>query len=268
MKQILIPVDFSNQSWKAALCAISMYQNTGVRFYLFYSEAPEADEKDIAVKVHNKTKDLQSWLISLKKMIKDGQEIIPLIRQGGFVEDIRWAIEKNDIELIVLSTHYPNIFRDGLKGSYTREIITRVKCPVLIVPREIKCMLPKQVVLLSDFNSIHRSQATTVISNFIERTKAHLNILQLSKSDSALTASQNANKSFLQTAIDHVSHSFHFVIDKTMDEALQSFVDMHQVDLVILFAKNINLSENLLFSPKLNQKKDYHKNIPFLVVHE
>lgn len=268
MKQILIPVDFSDQSWKAALCAISMYQNTGVCFYLFYSETPKAVVSDSNVKSRQKTNELQSWLILLKTKIKKGQEIIPLIRQSGFVEDIRWAIEKNNIELIVLSTHYPNIFRDGLKGSYTREIITRVKCPVLIVPREIKCMMPKQVVLLSDFNSTHRSQATTVISNFIERTKAHLNILQLSKSDSALTVSQNANKSFLQTSIDHVSHSFHFVIDKTMDEALQSFVDMHQVDLVILFAKNINLSENLLFSPNLNQQKDYHKHTPFLVVHE
>tara|TARA_R110001632_G_scaffold78767_2_gene176508 strand:- start:4066 stop:4872 length:807 start_codon:yes stop_codon:yes gene_type:complete len=268
MKQILIPVDFSDQSWKAALCAISMYQNTGVCFYLFYSETPKAYDTDITVKSQQKIKELQSWLVLLKKMIKKGQEIIPLSRQGGFVEDIRWAIEKNDIELIVLSTHYPNIFCDGVKGSYTREIITRVKCPVLIVPRETSCIMPKQVVLLSDFNSIHRSQATTVISNFMERTQAHLNILQLSKSDNALTVTQNANKSFLQTSLDQVSHSFHFVIDKTMDEALQSFVDMHQVDLVILFAKNINLSENLLFSPTLNQKKDYHKKLPFLIVHE
>ena len=268
MKHILIPVNFSDLSWKAALCAISMYQNPGVRFYLFYSETPDAYHSDQTAVSHRGAKNLQRWLVKLKNIIKKGQVIIPLRWEGSLIEDIRAAVYDNEINLIVLCTQYPNIFFDGVKGSRTRDIITRVKCPVLIVPRESKCCIPKQVVLLSDFNFKHRSQATTVISRFIRSAKAHLNILQLSKTDNALTNTQNTNKSFLETTLDQVLHSFHFVIDKTMDEALQSFVNMHQVDLVILFAKNINLSENLLFSPTLNQENDYHKNIPFLVVHE
>lgn len=268
MKHILIPVDFSDQSWRSAQCAITLYQSAGVRFYLFYSETPDAYVSDNTAVCESRAQDLQKWLVAFKSTIKNGQVIIPLRWEGSFIEDVRAAVYDNEIDLIVLSTQYPNIFCDDVKGSHTRTIITRVKCPVLIVPRESKCCVPQQVVLLSDFNSKHRTQATDIISSFIKKAKAHLNILQLSKTGNALTANQIANKSFLQTALDHVSHSFHFVIDKTMDEALQSFVDMHQVDLVILFAKNINISENLLFSPTLNQHNDYHKNIPFLVVHE
>jgi hypothetical protein len=268
MKHILIPVDFSDESWKAALCALSMYQNTGVCFYLFYSEISDTFGGEQTMIYRTREKDLQSWLVRLKSKITTGQVIIPLRWEGKFIDGIREAVSDNKIDLIVLSTHYPNIFCDGVKGSHTRDIITRVKCPVLVVPRDTICRLPEQVVLLSDFNFKHRSQATTIVSRFIKRAKAHLNILQLSKTGQALTDTQDLNKSFLQTALDQVSHSFHFVIDKTMDEALQSFVDMHQVDLVILFAKNINLSENLLFSPTLNQENDYHKSIPFLVVHE
>ncbi len=268
MKHILIPVDFSDQSWSAAHCALTLYQNAGIRFYLFYSETPDTYLNDGFTVCQSKAQDLQKWLITLKGIIKKGQVIIPLRWEGSFIEDVRAAVYDNEIDLIVLSTQYPNIFCNDVKDSHTRNIITRVKCPVLIVPRESQCRVPQQVVLLSDFNFKHRSQATNVISQFIKRARAHLNILQLSKTGNALTTTQNTNKSFLQSALDQVSHSFHFVIDKTMDEALQSFVDMHQVDLVILFAKNINLSENILFSPTLNQDNDYHKNIPFLIVHE
>lgn len=268
MKHILIPVDFSDQSFKAAQCALNLYQNAGVRFYLFYSETPDTYTNDDTIICEPRAQDLQKWLVKLKRIIKNGQVIIPLRWEGSFIEDVRAAVYDNEIDLIVLSTQYPNIFCNDVKGSHTRNIITRVKCPILIVPRDSKCCVPQQVVLLSDFNFKHRSQATNIISKFIKRAKAHLNILQLSKTGNALTTTQDANKSFLQTALSHISHSFHFVIDKTMDEALQSFVDMHQVDLVILFAKNINLSENLLFSPTLNQHNDYHKSIPFLVVHE
>lgn len=268
MKHILIPTDFSDQSWKAAQCALTFYQNAGIRFYLFYSETPDAYVRDTNTVCESKAQDLQKWLVRLKATIRKGQVIIPLRWEGSFIEDVRAAVYDNGIDLIILSTHYPNIFCDDLKGSHTRNIITRVKCPVLIVPRESKCCMPKQAVLLTDFNFKHRSQATKIISKFIKKSKAHLNILQLSKTGNALTTIQTKNKSFLQDALGHVSHSFHFVIDKTMDEALQSFVNMLQVDLVILFAKNINISENLLFSPTLNQHNDYHKNIPFLVVHE
>lgn len=267
MKHILIPVDFSDESFKAALCALSMYQNAGVRFYLFYSEAPDNYDNNVTI-CKSKAQDLQTWLVKLKQHIKSGQVIIALRWEGSFIEDTRAAVYDNNIDLIVLSTHYSNVFCDDLKGSHTRDIIARVKCPVLIIPRKSKCVSPKNMVLLSDFNVKHRSQATTAILSFMKRAKAHLNVLQLSKTGNALTNNQSANKIFLQTTLDQVSHSFHFVINKTMDEALQSFVDIHRVDLVILFAKNINLSENILFSPTLNQDNDYHKNIPFLIVHE
>lgn len=268
MKHILIPVDFSDQSWRAAQCALTLYQQAGVRFYLFYSEMPDTYLNEGNTVLESKTQDLQKWLVALKQKLKTGQLLIPLRWEGSFIEDVRAAVYDNDIDLIVLSTQYPNIFCDTIKGSHTRTIITRVKCPVLIVPREYACVIPKQVVLLSDFNFKHRTKATNVISAFIKKVRAHLNILQLSKTGNALTAVQNTNKLFLKTALDDVSHSFHFVIDKTMDEALQSFINMHQVDLVVLFAKNINISESLLFSPTLNAHNDYHKNIPFLVVHE
>lgn len=266
MKHILIPVDFSDQSKKAALCALALYQDIGIKFYLFYSETPDEYESDVICT--SKLGELRSWVKQLKTIITTGQEIISLHWEGGFIEGIRKTVYDNEIDLIVLSTHYPNIFCDTTKGSHTRDLIARVKCPVLIVPREYECRSAKRLVLLSDFNFKHRSQATNLVSRFTKRLKAHLNILQLSKKGNALSETQMVNKSFLQNALDEVSHSFHFVIDKTMDDALQTFVEMHQVDLVVLFAKNINLSENLLFSPTLNLDNDYHKNIPFLIVHE
>lgn len=268
MKHILIPVDFSQQSYNTALCALTLYKNAGVRFYIFFSEEHDYVTNEVAVQVQNAASQLTSWVKRLETCIAPGQVIIPLKWESDFISDIRGAVAENKIDLIVMSTHYPNIFCDILNGSHVREVITRVKSPVLIVPREFKCVVPKQTVLLTDFNFKHRSQPISVINNFMRRTGAHLNVLQLSKTGNALSETQKTNKMFLQSSLDKIPHSFHFVMEKTMDEALQFFVDVQQVDLVILFAKNIHLSENVLFSPSLDTTRDYHKNIPFLVVHE
>ncbi|WP_298327522.1 universal stress protein [uncultured Dokdonia sp.] len=268
MKHILIPVDFSSQSWNTALCAINLYKSPRVRFYLFFSEELDYSTDREATICEPPTQQLTSWIKKLDKVIAGGQTIEPLRWKSDFIGGMRKAVADNHIDLIVMSTSYPNIFCDVLKGSHVREVITRLKCPVLIVPREFHCKSPEQVVLITDYNFNHRAEPTSVINNFIKRTSAHLNILQLSKTGNALSETQQTNKTFLQTSFHDIPHSFHFVMERTMDEALQFFVDVQQVDLVVLFAKNINLSENVLFSPALSEEKDYHKNIPFLIVHE
>ena len=128
MKHILIPVDFSDESWKAALSALSMCQNAGVCFYLFYSEISDAFDADQTTIYLTREKDLQSWLVKLKSKITRGQVIIPLRWEANFIDSIRAAVSDNKIDLIVLSVQYSNIFRDGVNGSHTRDIITRVKC--------------------------------------------------------------------------------------------------------------------------------------------
>lgn len=268
MKHILIPVDFSNQSWNTALCALNLYKNAGVRFYIFFSEQHDYGTGEATVLCEHPLKQLRSWVKRLEKQVSRGQVVIPLKWQSDFISDIRGAVADNNIDLIVMSTNYPNIFCEVLKGSHVREVITRLKCPVLIVPREFQCKNLEQAVLITDFNFNHRSGPTSIINKFVRKTKAHLNVLQLSKSGNALSDNQQTNKTFLQSAFNTISHSFHFVIEKTMDQAVQFFVDVQQVDVVILFAKNISLSENILFSPSLTEEKDYHKNIPFLIVHE
>ncbi len=237
MKHILIPVDFSEQSWQAALCALNLYQNAGVHFYLFYSEEHNycTDDSDII----NKTPlvRLSSWVKKLEKKITSGQAILPLKWEGKFIAGVRSAVSENKIDIIIMSTRYPNIFCEELSDSHVRHIIARVKCPVLIVPRDFSCITPKQVVLLTDYNFKHRAEATNRITEFVNRTRAHLNVLQLSKKGNALTTTQQVNKSILKGALDSIQHSFHFVIQKTMDEALQFFINVQQVDMVIYLQK-------------------------------
>ena len=268
MKHILIPVDFSSQSWNTALCAINLYKSPRVHFYLFFSEELDYSADHETTICAPPKQQLTSWVKKLDKVIAGGQTIIPLTWKSDFIGGMRKAVADNHIDLIVMSTSYPNIFSEFLQGSHVREVITRLKCPVLIVPREFYCKSPEQVVLITDYNFNHRAEPTSIINNFGQKAGAHLNVLQLSKTGNALSETQQTNKTFLQSAFDSIPHSFHFVMEKTMDEALQFFIDIQKVDIVVLFAKNINLSENILFSPALTEEKDYHKNIPFLIVHE
>lgn len=268
MKHILIPIDFTSPSWKVVGCVLSMYPKPGMRFYIIYSAAV-----DFKIDAHVTQRELKE--INLKIQIKDlegllapNQKIISLAWKGNFIENIKEAVLDYDIDLIVLETRGPAISSQGKEDSRAKDIITRVKCPILMLPKEVTCEQPKQLVLLSDFNFMHRTRSTNTLVKFVKDNDCYLNILQLHKYSHALTEAQNINKSFLESTLSHLPHSFHFVVNTTIDEALQFYINRNQVDLVILFAKNIHILEHILFSKNKERGRDYHEEVPFLILHE
>lgn len=268
MKHILIPIDFTSPSWKAVRCVLSMYPKAGMRFYLIYTTV--VDLKTEAHDTQRELKDLnlKTQLKDLEGLLAPHQKIFSLPWKGSFIENIKEAVLDYDIDLIVLETEGPAILNQRMETSRAKDIITRVKCPILMLPKEFKCERPKQLVLLSDFNFMHRARSTNTLVKFVKDNDSHLNILQLHKYSHALTETQNINKSFLQSTLGHLPHSFHFVINKTMDEALQFYINRNHVDLVILFAKSIHILEHILFLKNKERGRDYHEEVPFLIIHE
>ncbi|WP_299210151.1 universal stress protein [uncultured Dokdonia sp.] len=272
MKNILIPVDFSEVSWNAVYCAICHFKDDTIQFYIAHIESPPTtSEENGSLVIHKNIanhKKLQQWVTKATKLATPKQQIIPLEKTGHFIHTLRDIVKNYTINLIVIGTQQSNVFEDTLVGSYTREIITRIKQPVLIVPQEVPCPTPKQIALITDFNFKHNRKALQLISEITSVRNAHLSILNLIKQEGFINENQAENKKSLQENFANLDHSFHFVVNQTMDEALQFFINVQNVDLIILFAKNMNFSEHLLYSPSTDATISYHKHIPFLIVHE
>ncbi|MBF4983666.1 universal stress protein [Nonlabens mediterrranea] len=268
MKHILIPVDNTDPSWNAAQCAISMYRDPGMCFYLLPVKTFPTASKLHPDLLESSKSYLKTRLKALEQLIAAHQKIVELSLDGRFITQVKQAVQLNDIDLIVCTDVFPSTCDGQIDATHIKAIITRIKCPILLVPHKFKCKPLEQVVLLSDFNFTHRSKATNTLTAFMNRSQTHLNILQLQTSSAVLSHSQMENKSFLKNALDRFSCSFHSVIDKTMDNALQLFVRIHRVELVILFAKNINFLENILFTSSHDNSLTYRKQLPFLIIHE
>ena len=273
MKNILIPVDFSKVSWNALYCTVCFFKSVPATFYITHIDHPTYEEEtnDGELVIHKNIAShhtLEEWIQIINQKISKHHSVITIEEKGSFISTIKNIVQEKDIDLIVMGTQQSNVFGDSIVGSYTREVITRIKCPTLIVPQEVPCPDPKQIALVTDFNFRHNPKALKVISQMVTIAEAHLTILNLVKQEGYTNSNQEENKRFLKDAFVSLEHSFHFVVNQTMDEALQFFINIHEVDLVVLFAKNMNFSEHLLFSPSTDTSINYHKQTPFLIVHE
>lgn len=275
MKRILIPTDFSENSWAAIQCALCIFVNRNVAFTLLHIEddVSSRDEDLIQkeqltihknISTHNQLKKLA---LKMKSHASKEHQISFELRSGHFIKELRLAVHDFRIDLIVMSTKGKNIFDPKAFGSLTRATITQVKCTTLVVPQEIPCFPPAQVALLTDYNFFYKCQVLDSLQNIMKINEAHLSVIHLSR-DRSLSHLQEENKQFLKDALTQMKHSFHFMINQTLEEALQFFIEVHKVDMIALLAKNLNFSQNLFFGTQDDGTKSYHAKTPFLILHE
>jgi len=145
MQNIAVPVDFSENSKKAAFYAAEFARERNARLHLLHvinqrlidvvqelsfkgyeGDTVEATEKMLK----EREKELREFLdqASLK-----GLEVEYVLRKGKpGAEIIRFAEESN-MDLIVIGTQGRSPLTDALVGSAARMVIHRAPCPVLVV---------------------------------------------------------------------------------------------------------------------------------------
>jgi len=279
MKQILIPTDFSENSWNATQYALAFFKNTKCNFYFLHvtlvsnyggSEFPlfpSAEVIDKTLLNQGKTT-LKSLVKKIKKQDTNPGHNFHLINTYNyFVDAVKEQIEEKYIDLIVMGTKGASGLSEIVLGSNTGDIITQVKCPVLIVPENAVFSIPEEIAFPTDYNIFYPSAILNYIVEFVKTYNSAIRILHVAKKDDNLTEFQLENKDFLHDFFIDKKHSFHRITNKKIEAGVQCFVESRNINMIVMVAKSINLFQRILFRPTV-EEISYHIEIPFLVLHE
>ncbi len=280
MKNILLPTDFSENSWNAINYAINFCENSKCNFYVLnvdrlnnavlndaiYISADEVIE-DIYVK-QSKQK-LRALLKRIAAQIthNDNHHFYTLTDNNFFIESIRKHVDEKKIDLIVMGTKGASGFHKFILGSNTGDVITKVQCTTLAVPENTKFCKLKEIAFPTDFSSSYDIEVLNPISKILENHKASLRIVHICKKNSNLNTDQEKNKELLEDYFNHFNMSFHFLTNKKVEDAMQCFVESRNIDMICMVAKNLNYFQQILFHSKV-EEINYHTDVPFLVMHE
>ncbi len=279
MKNILIPTDFSENSWNAIVYALSFFKEIDCNFYILHvspfeelmnSESYYQAKADIEVKsgILSVTDQLQLLLIRINKLPQNTKHHFFTIQKSiFFVEAIRKQIEEKKIDYIVMGTKGASGLKEVVVGSNTGDVITKVKCPVLVIPENAKYRVPKEIAFPTDFNMYYKSRVLDAISEILSMNDAALRVLHIAKKERELTDIQKKNKDFLDDFLHELEHSFHFLSNQSIEVAVQSFSESRNIDMITMVAKNLNFFQRILFKP-IVEEISYHTEIPFLVLHD
>ncbi|MBK9291777.1 MAG: universal stress protein [Bacteroidetes bacterium] len=290
LRRILVPVDFSELSVKAAHYALDLARtlkaevmllnawfnaaNQGFVFNEMYAYQLNVEEL-LREQEQQAQAQIEDLATELRKRIRDekmrGVKVDYDLVRGGPIESILDYIAEYQPGTVVMGTHGTR--REGLAllGSTTARLIEKCPVPVLAVPwgyDTSNFSAPRNVAYLTrfdenDLQAIHRLVA------FARPFKVKIYCVHLHPDDSLALDSLRMKKlrDYFAEAITDVEIECGLIESADALEGLKQFVMEKQIDVLALISRKRNLIEQLL-RPSLTRKLLFSADVPLLVFRE
>lgn len=272
-KHILLPTDFSDNSWSAIVYALKLYADVECVFYLLNTVAMGVSAM---ANFSNKLVDIMKTgalkeLEELKELIvvsdaNSNHDFEIIISSQDLIDAIRICIRNNKIDLIVMGTKGATGTKELFFGSNTVKTIKKVKdCPILIVPDEYDFVPPKQIAFPTDYKRFFEDKEMRPIIELSQLYNSKIRVLHINKEET-LDDVQDYNYTNLNELLKDYNHSFHWMPDYNSKEIeIKAFIQELEIDILAMVNYKHSFLEKLLKEPVI-KKIGFHTEVPFLVV--
>jgi universal stress protein A len=138
-KNILVPIDFSEASEKAATAACALAAKTGATVHLLHAYVIPVESVGLALTVSQQyveqfVRESKEQLQQLAAKLCPGAPMGPLLVESGDPREVITDEAKNlHAELIVMGTHGRRGITRALLGSVAESVVRTAHCSVLVV---------------------------------------------------------------------------------------------------------------------------------------
>lgn len=272
-QNILIPVDFSDCSKKALLVAIQLAKTFGSKLVIMnacenpqgfgdISEATMAEEfiKSLEAKSRRSYQELHASIPQLKEVKHE------FVIKHSFVRAaVLDMLSENEFDLIVIGTTGASGLKKAIMGSNAYDMIRHVDCPVLAIPEKSQLHTAmKHIVLATDYDKSYSKSTFHFLIELAKARNAEVQIIHVGQ-----TSVPDTEKIIQGSKIGHyfegIKHSFHFVVDVYIDEAIQKFLTGKNADVLVLIYKKHGLVDRF-FRGNLTKRMAFHSKTPLLIL--
>ncbi len=279
MKNILIPINFSETSLNAIYYAMALFKDIHCRFTLLYVNIDGLDHRrkplydlgtNILVEkeplsIDRKLKDLEKSLRSIS-LDKKRHRFITVQEKGYFLESIRKHVQKNKVELIIMGTKGASQLVEFFMGSNAGDVITKVECDVLVIPQKAQYQGFTEVMIPVDFSLTYSDDIFKGISNIITSKTTLIRVFHAAKSEKPLSSGERVRKENLMQSLTELLPnpiSFHLSISKNVENAVLDFAKEMAADLIIMISKDHGFLHKQFFDTTV-EEVSFGTDVPLL----
>ncbi|MGN6533521.1 MAG: universal stress protein [Ginsengibacter sp.] len=272
MKNILVPVDFSDASFNAVNYAAFLANAfkvplTLVHAYKTVSAFDEVPRTKAPLPKDAESEDEKFLKEEMKGIVKRFTvKIDSIVKKGNAVNIIREVAEKQHPDLIVMGMKGKGESNSRF-GSTTTAMINETSVPLLIIPKKATYETIECITVASDFRHEKLLSHFPILQKIMERFVPFIQVLNVQKKNSRLTPKFIADKMSLDLMWERYNHSFDIIEGDDIEEGIDKFLKSHPTDLLVMIARKRNFITKIT-QPSHSAKMTYQTAIPLLVLHE
>ncbi len=214
MKKLLVPTDFSENSWNAIQYALELFKNEPCFFYLLNTYTPpivssrfmaKASGSDTLENTPQQTSEngLRSLLKRIRKHTNNSKHKFKTISSFSFLaEEIKETIEEKHIDLVVVGTKKQTQSEAVFTGSNTLRIIKAAsRCATLVVPEFYKFSPLKAIMFTADALCFYSQTQLQPLLDIASMFNTTISIVHVQPKNAVLSELQEFQLSLLKKCL-------------------------------------------------------------------
>jgi nucleotide-binding universal stress UspA family protein len=273
MNRILLPTDFSDNTWSSIVYALKLFKDEPCKFFLLNTKEIDVTSlphlsTDLDESIREKpVKELNELKEQLEMSDQNANhEFYVIFKMDGLANAVKTVVADFDINLVVMATRGASGAKGFFFGSNTISVVNRLKeCPVLIIPEEFDYVQPKQIAFPSDFNRFYKNKEIEPLTDIAELYNSSIRIAHI-HTEKTLNEVQEYNLETLKEYLDGFEVSIHWIPDfAKKSEAINVFIEELDIDILVMVKYGHSFIERIIKEPVI-KKIGFHPVIPFLVI--
>lgn len=274
-RKILLPTDFSDNAWNAAVYALKLYKHESCTFYFLNSTIIKVSTlSNLSNKLLEVMKEeANRELLALKKLAESSNDnashdFETILSTEDLTTAIKKVVNHKDIELIVMGTKGATGAKEFFFGSNTVHVIKNIKlCPLLMIPEAFDFVDLKQIAFPSDFNRNYNEKELEPLKQFAELYNSKIRIVHIDEEEE-FNEIQESNLTLLKKILEDFETSVHWMPDYSKKATtINDFIEELKIDILVMRSYKHSLIENIIKEPVI-KKIGIKPIIPFLVIPE
>ncbi|MGB5228305.1 MAG: universal stress protein [Eudoraea sp.] len=275
---ILLPTDFSKNSWNAISYAMELFKNEKCNFFFLHTYTPSFYRMDYMLGgplfsaipdsgVDISLAGLEKTLEDVKKSYKNSKHNYNIISAfNTLTDEINEVTIEKKIDMVVMGTQGATGAKEIFLGTNTVYVLRKAIAPVLVIPENYTFQKIQKILLPSDYLTNYKDNELSTAIKMVKMNKAKLIVLHV-KEEYDLTAGQEENKMALYRRLDALSTTLTELKGSLMPSAILNYVQKNEIDLLMMMNRKHSFFERIFEKQNVDQI-GFHVKIPFLVIRD
>ena len=276
MTKILLPTDFSSNSWEAILYALRLFKDKQCAFYIMHSVEPlvsgpssgitskrgqEAISKSRINEVKN---NMERVLVKLAALPKNNKHTFEnLIVHDYFLDAVQQTVNKSDMDIVVVGTKGASAIKEVTIGSNTANLINKLTCPIIAVPKDGLATTMTEIGFASDFSIGNYGNELDLLKEIATTNASRMSIVHVSKTGE-ITPELLVNKQALETALKPLPIDFYLLTDVSVEVGTRVFSESRRLGMLCIINKKRSFLEKM-FSKSNSKSISSNLNVPLII---